>query len=268
MSCYILSVLVYVIGLCTKRADEGPNAAKDSAAVSALRIELLASLAQEMYDRAHANAKPTGEVVDFSYQAPDEEYDQEEIFEVDPAAGDGDMDVDQPEPEEFIEGKGDEQEREEGEEDPAEETDLELKEEADLTLYDNFCLATFARLFQRLHHRNRGALDFVYNLPSIPVSIIHVLKMLMYSGTLPETPADGGTKRFKRKRTDAAPSDLGTRAAAMALLSHLCLAEQTDTSAMALSQLLWAATSQDFKTRTNAINIIARYQMFMSVLYY
>jgi hypothetical protein len=266
-------VLVYVLGFCIRRPEEGdfsslPPAGLSlslEAATAALRVEVLSTLAQELFDRSHGNAESLGDKVDFSYTLPAS---AEALAEGEAADGDGDgngeMEVDGEEGDGYGEEEEGGEEGAEGEEGYVEEEDLEAREEADLVLYESFCLAAFSRLFQRLQHRSRGAVDFVFNIPYIPESILHTLKMLMYSGTLPDVPADSGGSALKRKRKrDKGPADWGTRTAAMELLSHICLVEPVDssntTTVLALSQLLWAATSSDFKTRTNAINIVARY---------
>lgn len=245
----ICSVLVYVIGFCIRRLEEKEYttsglsrraAASIEAAAVSRRIELLTAIACEIYERSRANAAAEANIVTFEYDihaVGDIELNSAKNSSESPVDENDEMDLD---------------------------NDDTLVPGTDLTLYDNLCLATFSRLFQRLQHRQKGAPDFLFNLPVIPDSILHVLKMLMYSGTLPDSGAENALLRRKRKRgSDASQmQDLGTRIASMELLSHICLIEPVDatnhTTVVALSQLLWATTSSDFKTRTNAINVIVR----------
>ena len=150
---------------------------------------------------------------------------------------------------------------------PSDINELAPLDVGDLTLYNNYCLVVFSRLFQRLKHRPKACTDFVLSLPYIPDALLDTLNMLMYSGSLPESSSDASAVKRKRKRgDDSIATNLGSRMASMKLLSQVCLREPIDdsnyTTMRALSYLLWATTSADFMTRLNAINTIVRYEYF------
>lgn len=256
---------MFVLGFCIKRiedstAQQGLSAraiAAAEVAVVQFRINLLTGIAHEIYNRSLGTLATPG--------FDDDSVELSGALSVLNSNGDSNMDTEESNP-------------------PAEDvimsTDGEVPERiTDLRLYEDFCLATFSRLFQRNQHRQKGAVEFLFNLPVIPDAILHVLKMLMYSGTSPDAAAEKAAIRKKRRRgSDAGfqEPDLGTRMASMELLSQVCLIEPVDdsnhTTNIAMSQLLWAATSSDFKTRTSAINIVVRYGFsfvnISSILYF
>lgn len=242
------SVLVYVIGFCIRRPEESEytNRMTGRAAVAAetaavkRRIELLIKIANEIYSISQRNATKRDYLVEFTYGSVSSDDIETKSEGNLIAEANTSLEVDN--------------------------ADTEIEDvisDVDLTLYENFCLASFSRLFQRLQHRQKGSSDFLFNLPFIPDSILHVLKMLMYSGTLPDAALETTAHRRKRKRgSDVQQQDLGTRVSSMEVLSQICLIEPVDmsnhTTVVALSQLLWATTSADFKTRTSAINTVVR----------
>ena len=219
-----------------------PHGDLKEAVIIQQRVDLLTGIAHELYNRIGQNAKSEERLIEFTYDISDSDNDMDVVAEDPPKSRDNRLSSCTPIP--VASGI----------------------QEGAFILYDNFCLACFSRLFQRVSHRKKGASSFLFGLPHIPACILHVLKMLMYSGTLPEALPDSSVKRKRKRGADAPVSDMGTRTAAMDMLSRVCLLEpmerNNESTVLALSQLLWVTTSTDFKSRTTAINTISRYTVY------
>jgi uncharacterized protein YegL len=121
-------------------------------------------------------------------------------------------------------------------------------------------------MFQSFHFRSR-AFTFLSGLPFVPVHVLHLLRVLLVTGTSPDASAgDSMLSRRKGKKKGSmsgavASSDFGTRLASLDLLAQLCRGVEPVDAANhvtvnSLFPLLWASISEDFRTRTHVINTL------------
>lgn len=141
---------------------------------------------------------------------------------------------------------------------PADNDELEDDEEmTDIPLYDTICLVVLTRMLQR--KKLRPLIPRVLlSLPSVPLVCIHLLELLLLTGT---KSGSAGTQFGMKKRGSA--SDRGMRMAALdimgnILLNEKCMADPNIFRAC-LFPILWLATSDDFSLRTAAVNSLVGY---------
>jgi hypothetical protein len=125
-------------------------------------------------------------------------------------------------------------------------------------MYDSICLVMLTRAIQRRVLRP-SSMRILLSLPTIPLVCLKLLGLLLVSGTKQITlnnPPGG-------RRKGPSSGDRGTRIAALEIMGGLLLHEpcMTDPESFiaVLYPLLWLTTSEDFSTRSAAVNVLVRY---------
>lgn len=128
--------------------------------------------------------------------------------------------------------------------------------------YDAFCLCLLSRLVQTVHLRPL-AKEFLLSLPRVPVSSLHLLFLLLATGSKPDIQSVA-----IKSNTATANKYRGTRQEALQLLSALVFhTRDTEAAASTLNHLLWNCVSEDFEVRAKAVNILIAYVQFALQLY-
>lgn len=119
-------------------------------------------------------------------------------------------------------------------------------------MYTSACVSVLARALQTMTLRP-AAKDVAMALPSVPSSVLALLRLLVYTGTrATAAPAPSAPS----SRRDTAPRNRGTRAEAIALLGQLVFSNDETAGQKALELLLWCTVSDDFEIRGKAIAML------------
>ena len=125
-------------------------------------------------------------------------------------------------------------------------------------LYDGVCLVVLTRMLHRKKLRPH-AIRVLQSLPTVPLVCVHLLELLVLTGT-----KTGGavTTQYGIKKRGAA-AERGMRMIALDILSSLLLHESSmhdpHLFRACLFPILWLAVNEDFTLRTAAVNALVRY---------
>lgn len=126
---------------------------------------------------------------------------------------------------------------------------------AEVQLYDSICLVVLTRMLQRKKLRPH-VVRVLTALPKIPLACVHMLELLLLTGT--KSASQALTQFGVKKRGPGA--DHGMRVVALEIMSSLLLHDSCmqDSSLFraCLFPLLWVATSEDFQFRNAAVNAL------------
>lgn len=130
-------------------------------------------------------------------------------------------------------------------------------------LYDSICLVMLTRLIQRRILRP-SSMRILLSLPTIPLVCLRMLGLLLVTGT--KQIATSGAAAGRRK--GPVGNDRGTRIAALDIMGGLLMHEpcMTDPNSFisVLFPILWLTTSEDFSTRSAAVNVLVRFSTLPS----
>jgi hypothetical protein len=123
-------------------------------------------------------------------------------------------------------------------------------------LYDSICLVMLTRLIQRRILRP-SSMRILLSLPTIPLVCLRLLGLLLVTGT-----KQIATSGAAGRRKGPVGNDRGTRIAALDIMGSLLLHEpcmtDPDSFISILFPILWLTTSEDFSTRSAAVNVLVR----------
>jgi hypothetical protein len=141
-----------------------------------------------------------------------------------------------------------------------EEEEEELFDDDDavaVPLYDSICLVVLTRMLQRKKLRPH-VVRVLTSLPRIPLSCIHMLELLLLTGTKSGSQA---ASQFGLKKRG--PADHGMRIVVLEIMSQLLLhdscMQDPHLFRACLFPMLWVATSDDFQFRNAAVNALVGY---------
>jgi hypothetical protein len=127
-------------------------------------------------------------------------------------------------------------------------------------LYDSICLVMLTRLIQRRILRP-SSMRILLSLPTIPLVCLRLLGLLLVTGTKQIATSSAAAGR----RKGPVGNDRGTRIAALDIMGALLLHEpcmiDPDSFISVLFPILWLTTSEDFSTRSAAVNVLVRYSI-------